>query len=366
MMRIFTICNSTREDKVVNLALKCRKFGEKWIDHISKSIQIISPSTSDEVEKLRLKMVTVGVSCILTFSTDQQKINLLLPSNEHIVSLLKAATTVHDNIILTKNRNNVSTFIRNIMRFSERVLVMIQSTVARFLQKTLYQGLNEFTVIYWAVTKRKGNMNEHWTKRTENPYDGWYDCQYESKVISIDFIKGTFLIDNMTIGFLPDKIIFHDLFVRVFGDHVFEVQAADSPNAYITKHSYHGNGLVQYEFHFNDRHSHLIIREWYIQTNDILQLIPHKFFKNELPNMFVFNHSHWWNARNQRIQFRPVHFTDINFLTNKPYILPLKTGYVTTTEEVNTQILINQSSALFQSLFNRYFVRLDNKPYIYI
>ncbi|CAF3726694.1 unnamed protein product [Rotaria sordida] len=365
-MRVLSICNTTRENKAANLAIKCRKIAEKWINFITRSIQTISPSALDEVENLRLKMVTVGISCILTFSTNQQRINFLLSSNEDIVSLLKAATTVHDNIILTKNRANMSIFIRNIMRFSERVLVMIQPTVAKFLQKTFYQGLNEFTVIYWAVTKRKGSMNGQWTKRTENPYDGWYDCQYDSRVISIDFIRGTFLIDNMTIGFLPDKIIFHESFVRVFGDHTFEVQAADSPNTYITKHSYHGTGLVHYDFHFNDRNNHLIIKERYMQTNDIFQLIPHSFFENELPDMFVSNHSHWWNTKNQTIEFRPVHFKDINFLTNKSYILSMKTGYVTTTESVNTQILINQSSTFFQSLFNRYFIRLDDKPYVYM
>ncbi|CAF1612201.1 unnamed protein product, partial [Rotaria sordida] len=365
-MRVLSICNTTRKNKAANLAIKCRKIAEKWINFITRSIQTISPSALDEVENLRLKMVTVGISCILTFSTNQQRINFLLSSNEDIVSLLKAATTVHDNIILTKNWANMSIFIRNIMRFSERVLVMIQPTVAKFLQKTFYQGLNEFTVIYWAVTKRKGSMNGQWTKRTENPYDGWYDCQYDSRVISIDFIRGTFLIDNMTIGFLPDKIIFHESFVRVFDAHIFEVQAADSPNTYITKHSYHGTGLVQYDFHFNDRNNHLIIKERYMQTNDIFQLIPHSFFENELPDMFVSNHSHWWNTKNQTIEFRPVHFKDINFLTNKSYILSMRTGYVTTTERVNTQILINQSSTFFQSLFNRYFIRLDDKPYIYM
>ncbi|CAF3743066.1 unnamed protein product [Rotaria sp. Silwood1] len=365
-MRILSICNTNMENKTVNLILKCRKIGEKWIDLISKSIQTTSPSALDEIEKLRLKMITVGVSCILTFLTDQQRINLLLSSNEHIVSLIKAVTTVHDNIILTKHRVNISTFVRNMMRFSEYVIVMIQPTVAKFLQKTFYQGLNEFTVIYWAVTKRKGSMNGLWTKRTENPYDGWYDCQYESRVISIDCISGTFLIDNMTIGFLPDKIILHETFVRVFDDHIFEVQVADSSNTYITKHSYHDTGLVQYEFYFNNRINQLIIKEQYIHTNDILQLIPHSFFKNELPDMFVSNYSHWWNSKNQTIEFRPIHFKDINFLNNKSYIMFINRGYVTTTEQFNPQILINQSSVFFQSLFNRYFSRLDDKPYIYM
>jgi hypothetical protein len=163
-MRILTICNSTKEIQVADLAIKCRKIGEKWIDLISASIQTISPSAFHEAEKLRLKMVNVGVSCLLTFSTHSDRISYLLSSNEHIISLLKAATTVHDNTILNKNQSDMSTFMRNMMRFSERVSVMVQPTVAEFLQKTSYQSLNEFAAIYWAIIKSKGSMNEQWKK----------------------------------------------------------------------------------------------------------------------------------------------------------------------------------------------------------
>ncbi|CAF1556977.1 unnamed protein product, partial [Rotaria sordida] len=53
------ICNTTRKNKAANLAIKCRKIAEKWINFITRSIHTISPSALDEVENLRLKMVTV-------------------------------------------------------------------------------------------------------------------------------------------------------------------------------------------------------------------------------------------------------------------------------------------------------------------
>jgi hypothetical protein len=147
-MRILTICKSTREDRVVDLAIKCRQIGEKWIDLISKSVQTVSPSAFNEMKDLRLKMVHIGISCLLTFSTHQDRINCLLSSDEHVISLLKAATTIHDNIILNKGQSNLSIFMRNIMRLSERVLVMAQPTIAEYLQRTSYQSLNRFASIY--------------------------------------------------------------------------------------------------------------------------------------------------------------------------------------------------------------------------
>jgi hypothetical protein len=363
-MRILTICNPTRERTVADLALKCRRIGEQWINLISASIQTIS-SVIPEIEKLRLKMVTVGVSCLLTFSSHPDRIHCLLSSNEHAISLLKAATTVHDNMILNKNPANTSVFMRNMIRFSERVLVTIQPTVTQFLQTTSYQSLNEFAAIYWAVIKSKGNMNEQWKKRRNDIYDGWYDCRYESRCLSIDCIRGTFLVDGMTVGFLPETITSNELFIRVFGYHIFEVQLAESPNTYITKHSYN-NEKVHYEFYFNNQTKCLIINERHIKTNDMFQLIPHSCFKRELPDTFVTRHSHWMNTKNQIIEFRPVCFKEPDFLDNKPYVLSLTTGYLTTKESITEQILVNQSSTFFQGLFNRYFVRLDDGPYVYM
>ncbi|CAF3595516.1 unnamed protein product [Rotaria sp. Silwood1] len=365
-MRILTICNSTRQNKIVDLAIKCRRIGEKWIDLISKNIQTISSSAFNEIEILRLKLVIVGISCILTFSTNSDRIHYLLSSNEHIVSLLKSATTIHDNIILNKNQSNMSTFVRNIMRYSERILVMIQPTIAKFLQETSYQSFNDFAAIYWAVIRSKGTMNGEWKKRKQDSYDGWYDCLYESRIISIDCIRGTFLVDGMTIGFLPEKITKNELFVRVFDDHIFEVQLAESPKTYISKHSYHGNGRVQYEFYFNDQIKHLTITERHLQTNELFQLITYNCFQTELPDTFVSKHSHWMNIQKEIVEFRPICFKEPDFLDNKPYMLSLETGCVTSTIENNTQTLVNQSSTFFQNLFNRYFNRLDDKPYVYM
>ena len=363
-MRILTICDLTIDTQVANLALKCRQIGEEWIHLILNSIQSISSSNLNEITKLRFKLINISISCVLTFSTHQSRLHYLLSSNKHIKSLLKAITTFHNNTILTNNQSNMSIFIKNMMKFSERTLVIIQPKLTELLQKIFYKSLNEFGEIYWGGILNNQTMNGKWEKRLNDRYDGWYDCQYESRYFSIDCIKGTFLVNNMTIGFLPKQITTNELFVRVFGDHVFEVQPAQSSGIYITKHAYHEK--VHFEFYFNDQTKHLIIQERHIQTKDIFQLIPHSCFINELPDTFVSNHSHWWNEKDQIIKFRSISFKNQDFLTNERYILSLKTGFVTFTETIHRQILINQLSKLFQVLYNRYFIRLDNKSFVYM
>jgi hypothetical protein len=365
-MRILTMCNATREDKATDLALKCRRIGETWIDMISASIQTISSSRFDEVENLRLSIVTVSVACLLTFSTDADRIHCVLSSNQHMISLLKATTNVHDNIILNKKQTHMSTFLKNLIRFSEHVSVKIQPTVDEFLQKSFYRSLDDFSAIYCAAIKTEDTIDGKWKKRNKNVYDGWYDGQYESSYLSLNCLQGIFLVNGMSVDYLPEKILSNELYIRVFDHYIFQVQMINSPNTYITKYSYHDDGKVQYEFHFDDQFNRLIVYERHIKTNEIFELIPHKCFETELPFTFVSEYSHWKNIKNQIIEFRPIHFQDSNFLNFKPYVLNIETGYVTTTETIKPQILVNQSSSLFQTLFIRYFNRLDEKPYVYM
>jgi len=205
LMRIFTLCNSTRTDQVTTLALKCRHTGEKWIQLITENISDASSSNFDQMDELRDKIVIIGVTCLLTFSVHRDRIHYLLSSNQHVISFLKAITTVHDNIILIKKQKNASVFIRNLMRFTERILISIHPTVSEFLQKTSYASLNEFTAIYWAAIGNNATNGE-WKKRNNDIYDGWYDGQYQSNLVSIDCLKSTFLVNRMNIGYLPKKI----------------------------------------------------------------------------------------------------------------------------------------------------------------
>ena len=364
-MRILTICNPTSGRNVTSLALRCRSVGENWISLISKSIQYTSSLNLNEIGNMRNKMTTVGIACLITYSVDPVRTNWVLSTNEDIVSLLKAITTIHDNIILNKNQIYMSTFMNHMMRFSERTLVSIQPLVSKLLGKFSYQSLNEFSVIYWAAISSKGPINGNWRKRTTDIYDGWFDGNYESNRISIDCFRGTFLVNDMTIGFLPENITSNRLFLRVFDNHIFEVQAdASSNDTYITKHTYHGKKNIRYTFHIDNRTNHVTIYEQHEKTDDRFQLISDECFANELPDALVSNYSHWRNTKSQEIEFRSVKFTDSHFLKDKIFMLTMKTGYVTTSD--NTQILVNQSSCLFQSLYARYFNRLDDMSHVYM
>ena len=282
-MRIFTICNETRIDRVSELIFTCRRIGEKWIDLISDSIQSLSTSDLKEINKLRAKIVTIVNSCLFTFSTHPERMHYILWSEAHMISFLRAATTRHDNITLNKNQIDLSYLMKTLLHWSEHILVTIQPSIAALLERESYRSLNLFSVIYWATIRNRSQIDGKWKKRKKDLYDGWYDGQFKSTNISIDCLKGTFLVNGMTVGFLPEQITSDALFLRVFDHHIFEVQPDVSNNTYITKHPYHDR-KVHYEFHYNDRMNRLIIAERYLQNENVFELLPSDIFEDEFPD----------------------------------------------------------------------------------
>ncbi|CAF1669510.1 unnamed protein product, partial [Adineta ricciae] len=317
-MRVLTLCNSSREQKVVDLVLKCRRLGEQWIKLISSAIQTISSTDLTEVEKLRGNIVTIGVACLLTYSVHSNRLHRILSTNDHMLSLLKAMTNVHDNLVSNKKQTSMSEIMKYLLRFTDRILVQIQPTVALFLQQSSYQSLDDFAIIYWSVIRHEEAIDAKWKKRHSNEYDGWYDGQYESTILSIDCLRGRFLVNGMTVGYLPEKIISNELYLRVFDRYIFQVQISDSSNTYIAKYSYHDDGQVLYEFYHDDQYNQLIIYERHLKTNEVFELIPSDCLTIDLPVRFISEYSHWKNTKTNIIEFRAVHFKDPNFLTYKP------------------------------------------------
>ena len=366
-LRILSICNSTRRSHVIQLILRCRQLGEIWIDRISECIQTVSTADMNSLASLRNKKVTISFACVFTFSIDSNLLRYLLSSTGDVVSLLKAITNIRDSVILNKTHSNISDFVTHMMRMSERVLTKMQPHMAEYLANTSYQSLNDFSTMYWAVMRSQGTMTESWRKRKPDLYDGWYDGRYGSAVISIDCLTGTFLVNGMTIGYLPEQITSNPLFIRVFGDHVFEVQATEFSQTYITKQSYHGSRRVRYDFHFDTQSERLTIREDHTETNEQYELIPQTCFTNDLPDAFISNHSHWRHVKTGHIVFRPVRFAAEDFLTNESYYFNSKTGFIRTpNRDVTRRVLVNQSSEFFITLFTQFFSRLDDKPYVYM
>ena len=183
VMRILTLCKSTKKIEMLVLALKSRQLTEKWIQLINETIHSPSPLEFDQMENLRDKLRTIGLAGLLTFALFTGDTNTMLLSNEHVICLFKLLTTVQDNLILRKKQINLSVFIRNLLRFNERNLILFQPQLNQFLQTQSYQCLIKFVIEHWPVKKTNNVSIDKWIKRDRDIYDGRYGKQIKYRLI---------------------------------------------------------------------------------------------------------------------------------------------------------------------------------------
>ena len=354
-MRVLTLCNATRTARLVELACKCREAGEESIEKISQTIQKIDAMQSKERAKLRDKIVLAATASLFTFALHPLHQPL---SNSSIVSLLNALTSIHDHLLLNKQHSSTpSVFLRNLLRWRDRILVDLQPAIAQFLHDTAYQSLHQFTEQHWPVIRTHQWTAGSWHKQSSSEYEG----QYGSVTISIDSFRGRFAVNGVTVSYLPSNITAHALFQRTFGNHVFEVEAGASPNSYVSKPS----GLnkdVYFEFELVRR---LIVRERRV-SGQTLELIPHDCLRSDFAEDFVESYSHWFDRTANCIYFRPIRFDDEHFLTKISYVLGRKQQCYLIDNTPPHRFVVNRSSPLFQMLFQRYFRRLDDERYVFM
>ena len=107
----------------------------------------------------------------------------MLLANEHVICLFKLSTTVQDNLILRKKQINLSVFIRNLLRFNERNLILFQPQLNQFIQNRSYECLTKFVIDHWPVNKTNNISIDKWIKRDRDIYDGRYGEQIKYRLI---------------------------------------------------------------------------------------------------------------------------------------------------------------------------------------
>ena len=109
---------------MLDLVLRCRRLALNWIELINKTIHSPSPLQFDQMQNLRDRLRTIGLAGLLTFALFTDDTNSMPLSNEDVISFFKLSTTVQDNLILRKKKENLSVFMRNLLRFNKRNLIL--------------------------------------------------------------------------------------------------------------------------------------------------------------------------------------------------------------------------------------------------
>lgn len=182
----------------------------------------------------------------------------------------------------------------------------------------------------------------------------------ETFSVHIDYVFGDFLINGTPMGRLPENITKHATFQRIFGNMTFEVYP--SHHALCTKLTFDG---FNYIFRESAEHGIIVIERDHSRPDRSKELIPHTKMSNLVPFSLVNKFSHWYDSKQNVIEFRPKSFGETNFATvdGIQYELDVQSGQLTHTK--TQRFLLDVRSESFQKIANL-LVRLEHSDYIVV
>ncbi|XP_031621557.1 uncharacterized protein LOC116339677 [Contarinia nasturtii] len=312
-VRIFELNDDENlAEKIVAVLNKMRTIALEWMDKIQQAIkEMQNPDQAIETE-LRTKLIFVAVTGALTFCVNSHhkyfdKIFLINKENNFTSSRtwLQSIVTLNNNIILNHNDKTLLPLnLRMFLRLVRNTGIHLESKVREMIKRDTGD-------IYKLIKKQ-------WTRAENGKFEKFYfheSCpqvlivevtvKAMKKFVTIDLITGSFLVNNLPICRLPDAITKSDIFQRVYGNFVFEVQP-ENDNSYSTVQRYNGNC-----YEFTQTTKGIIITERGVKNEN--ELIPPSILNGEIPELLIEQHSQWWNRNNNKIEFRPKLFKNKNF-----------------------------------------------------
>ncbi|XP_055310984.1 uncharacterized protein LOC129573874 [Sitodiplosis mosellana] len=317
-VRIFEINSDESVAKlIVRLLKKIRAIALDWIDKIEEAInEIKSPLLTSEQE-LRMKLVQVAIAGAVTFFVHSKheyferifvETQRLPPKKDERYTAprvwLQFVVTLSNNVLLNVKQVQMSASVQMFLRLVRNIGIHIESTIRPRIE---HSSKDVYALVKQQWTRSVSGTFEQSYFHQENPQVFVIHVKVKdvANFVTIDLVTGSFLVNSLPVARLPSNITQSELFDRVFGDFIFEVQP-DSQNSFSAVQKYND---CSYEFRRVGNGTVIIEQQNGVER----ELIPHSILDDEIPHHLIDSYSHFWNKTDNVIEFRPKLFNDANF-----------------------------------------------------
>ena len=184
-----------------------------WVKQLTKQLQ------ENEDEKrtgdIQQDLCEMAITCRSTYDVDPVHVSRLLTSAEDVAVLLECAIVVHDN-----RPPEFSTFpaaFKVLLERDRRLSHALEPELARLIKRDR-SGLDRAIASIWTEYR----AGTEWCHRP-SPKDRWISSTTAPRTgtapqhIDLNLLDGRLLIDGKPLGRLPQKIMRHPTYDRIFG-----------------------------------------------------------------------------------------------------------------------------------------------------
>ncbi|KAJ3037549.1 hypothetical protein HDV00_001594 [Rhizophlyctis rosea] len=353
-------------DAPATLLAACRLVAWGWVEKIEGVIANAADSVSEGTRHLRQKLVEVAVCGALTFNVDTEDVGLVLGSPSSVSNWLKFTQIIHDNLLLNEARaSHLPASLRHELRRVRRVGWALSPT----LMETLKDRPSDLDDFVHRVCGNLGKLNIAQWAHLHGKQNQWFRAAYtmdddDGGMIHINVWSGEFLVNGQPMGRLPEDIVKHGDFVRIFGSNVIDVRPSlYAQGAFTTIHSFRG---LRYTFR-KEGPKLIITARREVDSQDWTYL-SYRHLIGDLPPQLTNNNSHWLKMRKgngaEILEFYSVSFMDNDFLVIPTYQMPMTDR--TLSEVSSGRIFVDYSSKSFQTIFRGGINRLEDELWVHV
>lgn len=243
------------------------------------------------------RILEMAITCVSTFDMDQQHQAIIMTSEA-------ASVLIQCSIIIRQRWFDAAGHMLPTTRFLyQRYQRLLQNScqILSQNQRALDKAVQSTCGIYrqgspWGLAEQTRNwVTSDFTR---------FNSEKKSTAL-LNLLTGELLIDGLPLNHLPEKYRKNAKYRQIFGNTAIEVvPSLTSSMAFDSKNKYKGYYLqFNMQIEGNSRFQSLNVLAF--NKEERYTLLPERMFESSLPSFFIANFVHWYNNRNNTVEFRP-------------------------------------------------------------
>ena len=299
VLRILSLSSNTTVTSIIMGQLRRMRLAtEQWADDLGSMLH--ETTKPKRVLQLQQRLMKVAILCKMTFDVDVQHVQKVLNSPDDLRIWAKSSMHVRDS--LPGDEAMLPNDLRRLLLRDKKLSHALHRVFLLLIVDNTSNGLELAITQQWAGFRPSLSS---WTV-FEPPNDRWLymttasSSKQKSQQVHYNILEGELLVDGRPLGRLPTDYIQDELYLRLFGAQILHVFSSDMDGMlYMSSQEING-----YLVHFGKRGDDIVIRTR--KGSQILELVPQRYFNNDLPSSLVEEYFHWLDVTYQKIEFRPL------------------------------------------------------------
>lgn len=297
--RQLSLASLTLVHDALRLLLDLQVIACSWISFIQKKYQ--EAQDDSQRAKFQEKIVEAALVCCGTFDVEDEHLHTILSGDTGATqasTLIRCGILIHDNYASTQSKthgNLVSLLHRRWQKLMFRAYPLLAKLI---FDNGLRSCLDDSIKANWP-TYNPGNA---WVL-ARSDIDYWVcsntDSHSERNVrLHFNLLTGNLLVNGLPLSRLPSQFENHPTYHELFGKKVLQIIPTSTPGMRFCVQGMHEDHSVQFGFSAPD----LIIQA--TKNDRTSEVLPRSLFSGQLPDTFVEDYCHWYDAASNTITFR--------------------------------------------------------------